>query len=67
MVATSTQALQEAQAKLKHSEEEKQVTQMDCEQMRQIVEAAVVEKTRALEKQAEVIRHFVTHFRCSGF
>mmetsp|Transcript_34595 Transcript_34595/g.98020 ORF Transcript_34595/g.98020 Transcript_34595/m.98020 type:complete len:346 (-) Transcript_34595:370-1407(-) len=56
LVKKKEKALREAEAKLKHSEEEKQVTQLDCEQMRQIVEAAVVEKTRALEKQAEATK-----------
>jgi hypothetical protein len=49
-----TQALTEAQRKLKEAEEEMSFVQVDCEQMRHVVQVAVQEKAKAQERELEV-------------
>ena len=53
-LAMPTQALTEAQRKLKEAEEEMSFVQVDCEQMRHVVQVAVQEKAKAQERELEV-------------
>ena len=50
------QALADAKKKLKEAEEEKTFVQVDCEQMRHVVQVAVQEKAKAQERETEVRR-----------